>query len=59
LLIMDEPTAALGSKEAINIINIIKKLKSIGITIIIISHRMQNILNISDKIIQMEHGEII
>ncbi len=59
VLIMDEPTAALSEKEIIKLFKIINDLKSSGVSIVYISHRMKEIFEISDYITVMRDGEYI
>lgn len=58
LLIMDEPTAALGVREVEKVLKLIQSLKANGITVIIISHRLTDIFEVADRIILMRRGEI-
>lgn len=58
LLILDEPTAALGIKEVQKVLELIKSLKQQGIAVIIISHRLTDIYEVADRIIFMRRGEI-
>ncbi len=58
LLIMDEPTAALGVREAGKVLGLIQSLKAEGITVIIISHRLGDIFEVADRVILMRRGEI-
>ncbi|MBO5462246.1 MAG: sugar ABC transporter ATP-binding protein [Clostridia bacterium] len=59
LLILDEPTAALTSVEVDDLFRIMKELKSKGIGMIYISHRMDEIKRISDRVTVMRDGEYI
>ncbi len=59
LLILDEPTAALTSVEVDELFRIMKELKSKGIGMIYISHRMDEIKRISDRVTVMRDGEYI
>ncbi|SES04927.1 ribose transport system ATP-binding protein [Gracilibacillus ureilyticus] len=59
VLIMDEPTAALTDKEINTLFNIINWLKNEGVSIIYISHRMEELKRISDRITVMRDGEYI
>ncbi len=59
ILIMDEPTSALSSKETENLMNIIKDLKGKGCAIIYISHRIEEIFEITDKISVLRDGRYI
>ncbi|OTN77721.1 hypothetical protein A5886_002822 [Enterococcus sp. 8G7_MSG3316] len=56
VLIMDEPTAALSDNEINHLFAIIQRLKEKGTAIVYISHRMEEIFKISDKITVMRDG---
>ncbi len=56
VIIMDEPTAALTEREIDVLFTIIEKLKSRNVAIIYISHRMEEIFRISDRITVMRDG---
>ncbi len=56
VLILDEPTATLTSKEIGRLFEIIKRLKQSGVTIIYISHRLQEIFEIGDRITVLRNG---
>jgi len=57
LLIMDEPTAALGVAQQHQVLDLVKSLKDHGIGIIIISHQMRDVFAVADRIIVMRRGE--
>jgi len=59
LLIMDEPTAALGVEESDNVRSIIRKLKEDGVTVIIISHNINEIYDIADRFMVLKNGRIV
>lgn len=59
VLIMDEPTSALTSKEIDELFKIIHQLKSEGIGIIYISHRLEELQHIVDRVIIMRDGKYI
>ncbi len=59
ILILDEPTASLTENEIENLFNIINRLKDDGVTIIYISHRLEEVLEISDTITILRDGEVI
>jgi len=59
ILIMDEPTSALTSEEVDDLFKIIKNLKKSGTAIIYISHRMEEIFNIADRVTVIRDGKII
>ncbi|OCJ09246.1 sugar ABC transporter [Rhizobium sp. AC44/96] len=57
LLILDEPTAALGGAETEALFEQVRKLRSEGVGIIYISHRMEEIKKITDRIVVLRDGE--
>lgn len=59
LLILDEPTAALSGPQADKLHSIIKGLSDDGVTIIYISHRLEDVRQISDRISVMRDGAIV
>ncbi|MCX6641156.1 MAG: sugar ABC transporter ATP-binding protein [bacterium] len=59
LLIMDEPTAALTPREVEKLFSILRELAERGIGIIFISHRLDEVLEIADRITVMRDGETI
>jgi simple sugar transport system ATP-binding protein len=59
LIILDEPTTALTSKEVKLLFNIINKLKQTGISIIFISHKIDEILELCDTVTILRDGEIV
>ena len=59
VLIMDEPTSAIGEKETDNLFEIIDSLKAQGKGIFYISHRMKEIFRIADEITILRDGEYI
>ena len=56
VLIMDEPTAVLTNKDVEVLMEIVKKLRSEGVTVIYVSHRMEEIFLLSDRITIMRDG---
>ena len=59
ILIMDEPTAALGPAETTQVRNLIRQLKDEGIGIFLISHDIHDVFDLSDRISVMYHGQIV
>ena len=59
VLIMDEPSAPLSVSEIEKMFDIIRKLKSKGVTIIYISHRMDEIFEIADRVSVLRDGQYI
>jgi len=57
LLILDEPTAALGVDETEQVLRMIEELRDKkGFTFIVISHNMQNVYRIADKVVVLRQG---
>jgi len=59
LIVMDEPTAALTDREIESLFKVIDSLKTQGVSIIYISHRMEEIFNICDRITILRDGQYI
>lgn len=59
LLIMDEPTAALGVREVAIVLELIRSLKKQGIAVILVTHRLRDIFEVADRIVLMRHGKLI
>jgi inositol transport system ATP-binding protein len=59
LIIMDEPTAALGVQETAQVENIIRGLKQRGIPLILISHNLRQVLDLVDRIWVFRRGKIV
>ncbi len=57
ILIMDEPTAALGVTEANTLLSLIKNLKDIGLSIFLITQRIPDILAIADRVFVLKGGQ--
>ena len=59
VLIMDEPSAVLGSSELDRLFSIIRKLRARGKSIVYVSHRLQEIFQISDRATVLKDGRIV
>lgn len=59
LLIMDEPSAAIAQAEVDNLLRIVRNLKEKGVTIIYISHRMNEVFQIADTVSVLRDGKYI
>ena len=53
---MDEPTAALSVAATGKVLDLVRELKGQGCSIIIISHRLEDIYQVSDRLMVMRHG---
>jgi fructose transport system ATP-binding protein len=56
IVIMDEPTAALGVKESRGVQELIKRVRDRGIAVILISHNMPQVFDVTDRIFVLRHG---
>lgn len=56
LIILDEPTSSLTSNEIIGFFNVVRRLKNQGVSFIFISHRIEEIFELSDEIIVLKDG---
>ncbi|MEK4520667.1 sugar ABC transporter ATP-binding protein [Psychrobacillus sp. FSL W7-1457] len=59
LLILDEPTAALNEDDSENLLNLLKELKGQGISCIMISHKLKEVIHIADKVTVLRDGKTI
>ena len=57
VVIMDEPTAALGPSETAMVAELIQKLRDKGIGIFLISHDMNDVFDLCDRIMVMKNGQ--
>ena len=56
LLIMDEPTSALSGSDAERLFEIVRRLKSRGVSVVFISHRIEEVLQVTDRVVVMRDG---
>lgn len=59
IVIFDEPTASLGSKEIEVLFKVIDRLKRSGVSIIYISHRLEEIFKIADRVSVLKDGKLV
>lgn len=59
ILVMDEPTAALGPAETAQVRDLIRQLKADGLGIFLISHDIHDVYDLSDRIGVMYHGRLV
>ncbi|KGA96731.1 xylose ABC transporter ATP-binding protein [Alkalihalobacillus alcalophilus ATCC 27647 = CGMCC 1.3604] len=59
LLILDEPTAALNENDSENLLNLLSELKKEGITCIMISHKLKEVISIADSATVIRDGQTI
>jgi D-xylose transport system ATP-binding protein len=59
ILIMDEPTAALGPQETAMVAELVQQLKSEGIGIFLISHDIHDVMDLCDRVSVMKNGKLV
>src|SRR5512137_1954226 len=59
LLLLDEPAAGLNMRETADMAKLIAKIRDRGVTVLIVEHDMQLVMNISDEIVVLSYGEKI
>jgi D-xylose transport system ATP-binding protein len=59
ILLMDEPTAALGARESARVFQLIRELRTSGHAILLVSHNIENVFNLADRVIVMRLGKKI
>ena len=57
LLIMDEPTAALGVQEQRKVLDLVRLLRAQNIPVIVISHQLYDIFSVCDRLVVMRRGK--
>ena len=56
LVILDEPTAALGVRETRNVLRVVKRLPERGVSVIIISHNLEQVAEVADRVMVLRRG---
>ena len=59
IVIMDEPTAALGVRESLMVLDLIRETRSHGIGIVMISHNLPEVFQVAERITVMRHGRVV
>jgi D-xylose transport system ATP-binding protein len=59
ILIMDEPTAALGPQETAQVGELVRQLKAEGIGIFLISHDIHDVFDLADRVCVMKNGQVV
>src|SRR5699024_10522672 len=58
LVIMDEPTAALGVSQTAMVLDLIKRLRSHGIAVLVVSHNLNDVFSVADRVAAMYLGSL-
>jgi simple sugar transport system ATP-binding protein len=56
VVLMDEPTAAISVRQVVEVLELIRKLKSAGVAVVLISHRMPDVFAVCDRVAVMRRG---
>jgi len=56
LLLLDEPTAGMNPAETLELMDLIKALRGLGITVILIEHKLDVVMDVSDRVVVLDHG---
>jgi branched-chain amino acid transport system permease protein len=56
LLLLDEPTAGMNPAETLELMDLVKAFREQGITIILIEHKLDVVMDVSDRVIVLDHG---
>jgi simple sugar transport system ATP-binding protein len=56
VLILDEPTAALGVRQAAAVLDLINRVRAVGVSVIFISHRLRDVLSVCDRVVVLYEG---
>jgi ABC-type sugar transport system ATPase subunit len=59
IVIMDEPTAALGVKESRKVLDLIHRMKHLGTSVVVIVHNMEHVFDVADRIVVMRGGSAV
>lgn len=56
IVLMDEPTAAISVRQVVQVLDLIKRLRDQGVTVLLISHRMPDVFTVADRLIVLRRG---
>ncbi len=59
VLVLDEPNSALSKRESERLFDVLRQLRSEGVTVIYVSHRLREVLDLADRITVMRDGRIV
>jgi len=58
LVLLDEPTAALGPEQQANVLDLIRRLRAQGTTVIVVSHNIEHVMAVCDRVVVMRAGRV-
>ena len=56
IVLMDEPTAAISVRQVAEVLNLIRRLRDQGVTVVLISHRMPDVFEVADRVVVLRRG---
>jgi branched-chain amino acid transport system permease protein len=56
LLLLDEPTAGMNPAETLELMDLVKALRTLGVTVILIEHKLDVVMDVSDRVVVLDHG---
>jgi ribose transport system ATP-binding protein len=59
LVILDEPTAALGLRESARVLDLVRRLKDSGVAVILVSHSMDHVMAVADRAVVLRRGRAV
>ena len=59
IVILDEPTAALGVRESRHVIELIRRLPAAGVSVIVVSHNLEHVMEIADRAVVLRQGRVV
>lgn len=58
VLLLDEPTAALAAREVEKTLELIRQQRAEGRIVVLVSHRLNDVLAVADRVVVLKHGEV-
>lgn len=59
LVILDEPTAALGVRERGNVLRLVRQLPGTGVAVVLISHNLEEVISVADRAVILRQGRLV
>jgi D-xylose transport system ATP-binding protein len=59
IVILDEPTSALGARESGNVLRLIKEAPEHGVSVIVISHNLEHVTRVADRAVVLRQGRYV
>jgi D-xylose transport system ATP-binding protein len=59
IVILDEPTAALGLRERRNVLRLVKHLPETGVAVVLISHNLEEVIEVADRAVVLRQGNLV